>query len=100
MSSDNHVTDRGAPGSMGGESFSRNPSDYRPDPSGHFRRRRDEREVPWAVVKMAIEGGEAFPDEANDDNIMLRTTYLGYDFEVVINPEQQFVITAIPDDDW
>jgi hypothetical protein len=90
----------GAAGSMGGVDFSRNPSDYRPDPGGHFRRRRDDREVPWCVIKMAIEGGEPFPDEADDNYVALKTTYLGYDFEVVIDPDNQYVVTTYPDDDW
>lgn len=78
--------------------FSRNPNDYRPDPSGHFRRRKDERDIPPCVIRMAIEGGDA--KHQQNDRIALETTYLGYDFTLVIDPEKQYVITAYSDDDW
>jgi len=80
------------------DGFSRNPNDYRPDPNGHFRRRKDERDIPSCVIQMAIEGGE--PTCQENDRIALETTYLGYDFTLVIEPETQFVITAYAEDDW
>lgn len=89
----------GADGDMGGDGFSRNPSDYRPDPNGHFRRRREEREVPWCVVKMAIESGDATIQE--NGNLELETSYLGYDFSVIVNPRKNFVVTTYPQtDEW
>jgi hypothetical protein len=88
----------GADGEMGGDAFSRNPSDYRPDPNGHFRRRLDERDIPPCVVKMAIEGGEATLQE--NGNVRLETSYLGYDFAVVVEPRKQYAVTAFPLGDW
>lgn len=80
------------------DSLSRSPSDYRPDPNGHFRRRVDERDIPPVVWQMAIEGGEV--EEQDNGNVCLKTTYLGYDFEVIVNPDKGFVITAYSTDDW
>jgi hypothetical protein len=78
--------------------FSRNPSDYRPEPSGHFRRRFEERDIPGAVIQKAIEGGE--PDEQDDGRIRLTTEYLGYEFVVLINPEKMVVVTVFSTDNW
>lgn len=80
------------------EGFSRNPNDYRPDPNGHFRRRKDERDIPPCVIQMAIEGGA--PERQENGRIALETTYLGYDFTLVIDPEKQYVITAYAEDNW
>lgn len=77
---------------------SRDPSDYHPDPNGHFRRRLDEREIPPTAVKMAIESGEMEQQEEN--RIKFTTTYLGYEFVVVVNPKKGYAITTYSNDDW
>jgi hypothetical protein len=78
--------------------FSRNPSDYRPEPSGHFRRRFEERDIPGAVIQKAIEGGDV--TEQDDGRLKLATSYLGYDFIVVIEPDNGYVVTAYSTDNW
>jgi hypothetical protein len=80
------------------DSLSRDPSDYRPDPDGHFRRRLDERDIPPVVIQKAIEGGDVV--EQDNGHVKLTTTYLGYDFAVVVNPERGYAITAYSEDDW
>lgn len=100
MATDSDSDPYQAPGSDNWE-IPRNPHDYRPDPGGHFRRRMRERDIPGAVIEKAIRGGEVKPDDAsNEDYVALETTYLGYDWQLIVDPERQHVITAVSPDGW
>lgn len=79
--------------------ISRSPSDYRPDPEGHFRRRKQERDIPPVVIQKAIEGGDA--EQQDNGHVKLTTQYLGYEFAVVVEPRKNYVITAYDvNEDW
>jgi hypothetical protein len=90
----------GGAGDLGGDDFSRNPSDYRPDRSGHFRRRCNERDIPGAVIQKAIESGDVTGHDNNRGRVKLETTYLGYDFALILDYENGVAVTAFPLDDW
>jgi hypothetical protein len=47
---------------------------------------------------MAIEGGD--PIRQDNGRIALETKYLGYDFTLVIEPDNQYVVTAYSEDNW
>lgn len=80
---------------------SRKPEDYRPEPGGHLRRRLNERDIPGTVIRMAIESGDNCPGRADKASYTaLVTEYLGYEWEVILDPENRYVITAYSPDGW
>ena len=75
--------------------YSRDPSDYRPDPSGHFRRRRREREIPGTAIERCIRGGEAtVQSERNPQRVAFVNDYLNESYTVVVNPRKGFAVTV------
>lgn len=76
------------------DSLSRRPSDYRPDPDGHFEEQTSEhkRDIPPVVIRKAIEGGDAVLQD--NGNVKLTTTYLGDEYAVVVDPNRRYKITA------
>lgn len=81
------------------QDLSRCPSDYYAPTLSHFGQRFRDREIPTVVLTKAIEGGEVFPEEGDDDNVLLRTEYLGYTFAVVVNPTDEALVTAYCEDE-
>lgn len=83
--------------------ISRDPSDYRPDPSGHFRRRLRERDIPPTAIRRCIESGEVeVQSEGNKARVAFSQSYLGIPYTVVVNPNRGFAITVFtgwPDDE-
>jgi hypothetical protein len=71
---------------------SRDPSDYRPDPDGHYSGRVRERDVPMTAVIKAVRDGKH--TEKSDRRVECRTTYLMDDYVVVIDPKYNYYITA------
>jgi len=76
--------------------FSRKPGDYRPEPDGHFRRRKDERDFPPTAIRRCIESGE--PTFEDNGRIKLTCEYIGWTFHLVIDPDKQYAVTCYPED--
>lgn len=70
----------------------RDPSEYRPDPDGHFNERVAKREIPETAITKAIHIGRE--TEQDNGRVKLATTYLGTTFVVVIDPDRKYMITA------
>jgi hypothetical protein len=72
--------------------YSRDPSDYRPDPDGHYSGRVSERNVPRTAIIKAVRDGNHTRE--SDRRVVCRTTYLTDDYVVVIDPKYNYYITA------
>jgi hypothetical protein len=78
---------------MSERDFPRDPSEYRPDPSGHFRRKRKERKVPGPAIRECIENGEPEIRDGHD-GFRLVATWSGVCYWVVIRPEKGLVVSC------
>jgi len=72
--------------------ISRNPQDYRPDPGGHFHRRKREREIPGAVIRRCIESGRA--TRGDNGYVELYAEYLQQPWVLVVDPRRNYVVTG------
>lgn len=80
---------------MSGHNFPREPSAYRPDPGGHLRRKRSERDVPWDAIGECIRNGVVVEsNEKHDEGIRLRAKYGAISYWVVVVPEKGIVKTC------
>lgn len=77
--------------------FSRKPDDYRPDPGGHFRGKKRERDFPPTAIRRCIESGEV--TDWDGSKLRLTAEYIGWTFHVVVRPKDGIAVTCYPEDD-
>jgi hypothetical protein len=73
--------------------FSREPSDYQPDPDRHFLWRKKERKVPGGAIEKCIRDGDV-TGEGHGRNIKLRAEYGQISYWVVIDPDDMLAISC------
>jgi len=71
----------------------REPSEYRPDPGGHFRRKKQEREIPGPAIRECIENGKQVGDGFGE-KVRLRAEWGGVAYFVVVNPSEGYAVTC------
>lgn len=74
--------------------YSRNPEDYRPDPTGHLRRRIDERKIPPKILGDSIREGEVLRECPDDGRVEFGWSIVNIDYKIVVDVEDNYVITA------
>jgi hypothetical protein len=74
--------------------LSRDPNDYRPDPNGHFRRRKSERDVPGEAIRACIEDGDIVERRNGGQRIKLRSEWCNGSYYVVVDTSEKLAITC------
>lgn len=75
--------------------FPRDPSEYRPEPNGHFHRKRKERSVPGPAIRECIENGEVV-EEQNPGVYKLRAKWAGVHYWLVLDTNRDVAVSCGP----